>query len=328
MTRVRLPPYPCVPDELRANFSSSLHFTSPGGPAPGASETASQRFTFGTGTDWSIEQHPLRVECRLANCDILAGIFGPNGLVCRNSRLMLALEWVSARSSRRGFSKPHLLDHKEASRARDLTFVLDFPARDLAGSTQLSLELLVGTAGKPGKDERHLANAPGLRLGSISEPWQLVFDGSGSLFPIVHVSHSPTDPLWSFSSDWDDPTFDEFSTDFVSLEINTSHPAFGELYGDSRAPYSTPLFKQVLASWLMLFFDELQNGAEDETIAPGAVTQWRAIVEGQHPESILPGSIAKAAREFCVHGNLDVTSKPALLLSAQRWIDERFAARE
>ena len=155
-----------------------------------------------------------------------------------------------------------------------------------------------------------------------------MFDGSGSLFPIVHVSHLATDPLWSFSSDWDDPTFDEFSTDFVSLEINTSHPSFGELYGDARAPYSTPLFKQVLASWLMLFFDELQNGAEEETIAPGAVTQWRAIVEGKHPESILPGSIARAAREFCVHGNLNVTSKPELLHSAQRWIDERFAARE
>src|SRR3954464_13244748 len=174
MTRLRLPPYPCVPDELRAGVNSSLHFTSPGGPAPGASETAPQRFTFGTGTDWSIEQHPLRVECRLANPDTLAGIFGPNGLVRRNASLMLALEWISAKSSRRGFSKPHLLDHKEAAEAKELTFVLDFPARDLAGNIQLSLELLVGTAGKPGKDEHHLANAPGLRLGSICEPWQLV----------------------------------------------------------------------------------------------------------------------------------------------------------
>jgi hypothetical protein len=328
MTRVRLPPYPCVPDELKARVSSSLHFASVAGLAPGEREITPHRFIFGTGTDWSVEQHPLRVECRLANPDILSEQFGPNGVICCDARLMIALEWVSSKSSRRGFSQPHLLDYSEISQARDLTFVLEFPTRDLAGNVQLSLELLVGAKGKPGKDERHLANVPGLRLGSISEPWHLLFDGSGSLFPILHVSNQPTDPLWSFSRDWDDPTFDEFTTDFVSLEINTSHPDFGELYGDARAPYSTSLFRQVLASWLMLFLDELQNGAEEQTLAPGAVTQWRAIIEGKNPESLLPGSVAKAAREFCMRGNLDVTSRPALLLSAQRWIDERFAAHE
>lgn len=328
MTPVRLPPYPCVPDELKARVRSSLHFASLAGPAPGERETAPQRFIFGTGTDWSVDQHPLRVECKLANPDILFDQFGPNGLVCRDARIMVVLEWVSSKSSRRGFSKPHLLGCSDTSQAKDLSFVLEFPARDLAGNVQLSLELFVGSQGKPGLDERHLANKPGSRLGSLSEPWHLVFDGSGSLFPILHVKNQPTDPLWSFSRDWDDPTFDEFTTDFVSLEINTSHPAFGELHGDAGAPYSTMLFRQVLASWLMLFLDELRNDTEDQTLAQGAVSQWRAISEGKNPESILPGSIAQAAREFCIRGDLDVTSRPALLLSAQRWIDERFAAHE
>jgi hypothetical protein len=237
---------------------------------------------------------------------------------------MIALEWVSSKSSRRGFSKPHLIGLDGVSEARDLTFVLEFPARDLGGNMQLSLELLVGSEGKPAEDERHLANKPGLRLGSISEPWHLAFDGSGSLFPILNVSKLPSDPLWSFCCDWDDPTFDEFTTDFVSLEINTSHPAFPELHGEAGAPFSTPLFRQVLSSWLLLFLDELQSGSEQQTLGPDAVTQWQAIVAGKHPESILPGSIAKAAREFCIRGNLDVTSRPALLLSVQRWIDERF----
>src|SRR3990167_444477 len=328
MTRVLLPPYPCVPDDLKARVRSSLYFASLAGLAPGERETAPHRFIFGTGTDWSVDQHPLLVECRFANPDILSDQFGPNGLVCRDARLMVALEWVSSKSSRRGFSKPHLLDYSETSQVKDLSFVLEFPSRDLTGNVQLSLELFVGSQGKPGLDERHLANKPGLRLGSCSEHWHLIFDGSGSLFPILHVSNQPTDPLWGFSRDWDDPTFDEFTTDFVSLEINTSHPAFGELYGDARAPYSTKLFRQVLASWLMLFLDELRNDTEDQTFAAGAVTQWRAIFEGKNPEGILPGSIAKAAREFCVRGNLDVSSRPALLLSAQRWIDERFTAHE
>lgn len=329
MTRVRLPPYPSVSDELRDGITSSLRFTCPGGPSPGERQTGPQKYTFGSGTDWSIEQHPLSIECRLTSPEVLAGLFGKDGLVCQNAKLMVALEWVSTRSSRRGFSKPRLIDFKEASSAEELVFVLEFPARDLAGNIQLSLELLVGAAGKPTKDERHLANSPGLRLGAISEPWQLVFDGSGSLFPIVHVSLAPVDPLWSFSADWDDPTFDEFSSDFVSLEINTSHPDFAELYGDAQAPYSTPLFRQVLASWLMLFFDELQNGAESEMIAPGVdVTQWRAVLDGKHLENILPGSVAKAAREFHLRGELDFTSKALLHYSVQRWIDARFSASE
>jgi hypothetical protein len=330
MTRLRLPPYPCVTNELREAVVSaaSLNFSCPDGPLPGERLTGERRFTFGNETDWSIEQHPLQVDCRFACHDMLVDLFGAGGLVCRNARLMLVLEWVSGKSSRRGFSKPYILDHGAASKLTELTFSLNFPSRDLAGNIELSLELFVGAAGKPGKDERHLANAPGLRLGSMSDPWHLIFDGSGSLFPILHVSHATTAPLWTFQREWEDPTFDEFSTDYVSLEINTSHPSFRDLYGDAKAPYSTPLFRQVLAAWLMLFLHELENDTGDGAMAQSGVTPWQAIVEGKKPEMILPGSIAKAAREFVTHGNLDVSSKSSLLYSAQRWIDERFATSD
>lgn len=329
MTRVRLPPYPCVTDDLRSKLESGLGFSCPDGPPPGEHRIDLQRYTFGKGTDWSIEQHPLRIECRLANPGMLAEVFGAKGLVCRNARLMIALEWVSSRSSRRGFSKPQLLDYREVSGRRELVFVLDFPARELAGGIQLSLELLVGAAGRPGKDERHLANAAGLRLGSLGEPWHLVFDGAGSLFPIVQRAHAPTDPLWNFIADWDDPAFDEFSVDFVCLEINTSHPDFGVLYGDAKSPYSTPLFRQVLASWLMLFLEELRD---DAGAGPAAqvtdALRGRLTADGESAEEVLPGSIAHAAREFRLRGNLDTKSSAGLLYSAQRWVDERFTAGE
>jgi len=242
--------------------------------------------------------------------------------------LVVALEWVSSRSSRRGFSEPHFFDYAKAAACQEVCVQFTLPARDLIGGATLSLELLVGKAGNPAEAERHLANKPGLRLGAICEPWQLVFDGSGSLFPIVQVSLSASEPLWSFHGDWDDATFDEFSPEFVALRLNTSHPAFEELRGDIGAPFCTPLFRQVLASWLLLFFDELQSKAELEIISSDSVTQWRAIIEGLYLENILPGSIANAAREFCLRGELDFSSKSSLLLSAQRWIDERFAASD
>lgn len=331
MTHVRLPPYPVVTDDIRAKVSGALavKFHCPTGPAPGEQAISALRYVFGRASDWSIQRHPLQVECVLAQPSLLEGLFGRDGVVCKSAGVMVLLEWTSVKTSRRGLSKPVLLTRQELSKCKELVLVLEFAERELLGDVQLTLQALVGEAGRPAADERHLANSPGLRLGALSETWELIFDGAGSLFPIVQVQNAPTDPLWTFYGDWEDATFDEFSAEFVALEANESHPAFKELYGDPSAPYSTSLFKQVVASWLLVFFDRLKETTKDEPIdpTPGGddLMQWDAIVGGQRTDMLLPGSIARAAREFCSRGEFDVSSAATLLRTAQVWIDRRFA---
>lgn len=331
MTAVRLPPFPVVPETFRQSLSKALElrFHCNGGPSPGAQAIGPGRFAFGCGTDWSIQLHALQIECRLTAPSVLESLFGSNGVACESAGIWLVLEWTSPKSSKRGLSSAHVILRDLLPNMADISLCMEFKAGELLGDMQLTLQAFVGRPGTPIESERHLANEIGLRLGALSETWELTFDGNGSLFPITQVAHLATDPLWKLvTEDWEDATFDEFSQEFVALEVNEAHPSFRELYGTPEAPYSTSLFRQVIASWLLLFFSALKERTQDQEIDPAAgdgVMQWDAIIDqsGRHAAQLLPGSIAKAASEFSSRGDLDFTSDSAFMQSAQMWIDRR-----
>jgi hypothetical protein len=332
MTLLRLSSFPVVSDELRARVSPALKvsLSCPNGPPPGELAIAPFRYVLGRTSDWSVREHDLQIDCALADPSVLSTVFGPTGLVCRAASVMVVLEWTSAKTARRGFSAPRLISKKDTSGTDPLSFTLSFAEREVLGDLQVTLQLFVGVSGRPAEGERHLANDVGVRLGAISETWELVFDGQGSLFPITQAKHEPTEPLWKLVvEDWEDAAFDEFTSEFVSLEINESHPAFAELYGAASAPYATNLFRQVMASWLLVFFDVLEERTTDVEADPESgdgTTLWQAIIDenGSHRDHLLPGSIAKAASEFVARGELDFSSNGAFLHSAQVWIDQRF----
>jgi hypothetical protein len=333
MMPVRLPPFPVVGDELRSGAAKALklEFSSPGGPPPGAALIAANRYVFGRGSDWNSKAHALQIDCVLIDSSVLAALFGPEGVVCKNAGILIVLEWASVKSSRRGFCSSRLMTRREVASGEAVKFEVCFSQGELLGEVHLTLEVFVGASGRPTAEERHLANEPGLRLGSLSETWELILDGQGSLFPITQAKHAPTDPLWSMKREkWEDVTYDEFSQEFVALEVNEGHPAFGELYGSASAPYATQLFRQVLVCWLLLFFEALEARTREEEIDPDSgdrVTQWEAIVDpnGRYDRHLLPGSIGKAARVFVSRGDLDVSSPEALVRTAQVWIDQRFS---
>jgi hypothetical protein len=332
MTLFRLSSFPVVSDELQARISPALklNFSCANGPPPGELAVAPFRYVFGRTSDWSVQEHCLQIDCVLADPSLLSTIFGPTGLVCRTASIMAVLEWTSAKTARRGFSAPRLISQRDTSGTHPLSFTICFAEREVLGDLQVTLQLFVGAPGRPAEGERHLANNMGVRLGAISETWELVFDGQGSLFPITQAKHAPSDPLWNLVvEDWEDAAFDEFASEFVSLEVNESHPAFAELYGAAGAPYATNLFKQVMASWLLLFFEVLKERTAEVEADPESgdgVTQWQAILNenGSHRNHLLPGSIARAASEFVARGDLDFSSHAAFLRSAQVWIDQRF----
>lgn len=331
MTAVRIPPYPVVPEAIRRELEGdiSLSFSCPNGPDPGAKRLDLVRYVLGVGSDWSSQENPLEIKV-VFNAKGLASLFGPSGMVCANAAIGVAVEWTSQKASRRGLSKLVLITKQMADSSEVIGIDLGFGAGEIFGDINLSLQAFVGSCGVPTIDERNLANGVGLRLGGLGGEWRIFFDGSGSLFPLRQVINAPSDPLWRLVvEDWEDATFDEFSSDFVSLEVNRAHPSFPELYGDSTAPYATSLFKQVLATWIMLFIDVLRERTETcalEVRGSGIVTQWDAIgdVNGAYREHMLPGSIARAGWELISKGELDLSSRSALLVSVQRWVDQRF----
>lgn len=330
MTAIRLDPHPVLSAEQERALSESaeVRFSCQEGPSPSSNRIGPTRFVLGHGSDWSPLSHSLKVEAQFKNCAQLACLWGPSQLVPRGTEVVAALEWRSQKTSRRGMSNQIAFSRDSIAGLYQLDFSVDFGPRELLGGVLLAIRLYVGRPGKVAKAEMHLGNIQGFRLGTISPEWEIILDGDGSLFPITHTKSTPKEPLWRFWADWEDPTYDEFSSEYVSLEINEDHPAFKELYGDSKAPYSTFLFRQVLASWLLLFFDELRRKTEKEPIDGGAganslLTQWEAIVEG-HNDLLLPGSIARAASQLRSKGDLDVSSAETILRTAQVWIDREF----
>lgn len=320
MTLHRIPPHPVVTDRLRERIASSvkLTFASRSGQTPGAKELQDGRFVFGVNTGWSVAEHDLEVCCELSEFQVAAELFGPSGLVCRDASLGLALEWTSSDTARRQITAPSMIRFPGPVSMEPIRFTLEIPAASVRGTVRLSLQLVVGKPGSPGKDERHLANVKGFRLGSVSQEYELVFEGDGSLFPITEEAGEASEALWAFRAfPWDDVSTDEFSSEYVTLAINSTHPAFAQLKGSSLSPYQTVLFRQVLASWLTLFLLKIKERAEH--------SQWRDI-ETHNGEAYLPGSIADAAAYLINVGALNTGSPETLMQSCQKWIDKACVA--
>lgn len=328
----RLPAYPVVASDLRQRLAKSvkLGFTSSEGLAPGARQVAPGRWVFGTQTAWSVAHHGLTVTCVLADTEPLSRLFGRNGLVCHDASIAVVCEWASQDSSRRGMSSPVLASAAGSDGNEPLSFELLFPAASLRGRVRLSLQLLVGKAGSPGSGEAHLANTAGARLGCISDEYELVFDGDGSLFPIRELNLTAEGPLWRFDGNWEDLTFDDFEAEYVALEVNTAHPSFGELKGAPETPYQTALFREVVASWVALFLWRVKEDAEatalDDEGLGGTSDLWAAIESGTQGVC-LPGSIGDAAWAFVGRGALDTASLEALMETSQIWVERRFRGR-
>jgi hypothetical protein len=158
------------------------------------------------------------------------------------------------------------------------------------------------------------AHQSGARLGPLTQPIEIIIDGDGSLFPVLEEPLGAEEPLWELKACWSDPQDEPFSSEYVALVLNSTHPHFDQLR-DRRALNieQSPLMRQVFAAWLALVIANVKEdmGAEFDTHldAPEA------------DEGI--GSIADAVRSFIRLGDLDTGSLPDLFKSTQRWLDNR-----
>ncbi|MTD07743.1 hypothetical protein GKN89_13490 [Serratia sp. YC16] len=277
---------------------------------PGVKALAQYQYAIGKDSDWNPGEHTLVVQCVIERIPLLEAIFGAEGVVTAESEVLLALEWASADSCWRTLGTAYGLQHV----TEDGYVVLEITLKPgtVRGSGLISVQTFLGRHTSefvPG-----YAHQLGARLGLVTQPIEIIIDGDGSLFPVLEESLGPTEPLWELKACWSDPQDEPFSSEYVALVLNSSHPHFDQLR-DRRALSieQSQLMRQVFAAWLTLVIAQVKEdmGAEFDTHL-GVTDADEGI-----------GSIADAICSFIRLGDLDTGSLPELFKSIQRWIDSR-----
>lgn len=320
MKSERISLFRVLPANLPEDYQVNAIFTfSSGGPDPGARPLSGTEYSLGTDSDWTPDIHDLVVQCRLGDIAPLSALFDTGGIAEQNAELLVALEWISADSGWRKLGVPVAVRAEQCeSEGAYVELSLSLANGEVRGVGKFSVEVFLGESGPVWNHGLGIAREPGFRFGTLCTAISLVIDGDSSLFPILEEPGDARESLWAFRECWIDPEVDNFSSEYVSLVLNTGHPHYGQLY-DKRSGGSaqTPLMRQVLASWVALFVSEVNKKLEGT---------FSGIVSGNIVAC--EGSIAETAAGFVNHGDLDTSSAAALIASSQRWLDRQLNVSE
>lgn len=308
----RLPLYRMLNAPLSQGSDSvvNFNFRSDGYFDPGVTMVAQHQYAIGKDSDWNPAEHTLVVQCLIERVPLLEAIFGPEGVMTAETEVLLALEWASADSCWRTLGTVYGLQH--VAKDEDVVLEIEFKPGTVRGSGLISVQAFLGRHASefvPG-----YAHQSGARLGYLTLPIEIIIDGDGSLFPVLEESLGADEPLWELKACWSDPQDEPFSSEYVALVLNSTHPHFDQLR-DRRALSieQSPLMRQVFAAWLALVIAQVKEemGAEFDTHL------------GAHDSDEGVGSIADAVRSFIRLGDLNTASLPELFKSTQRWLDSR-----
>jgi len=289
-------------------------FRSQDGLDPGATLLGGDQFALGKDSDWNPAEHPLMIQCLSEQALLVDAVFGSEGVAATGAEVLLALEWTSADSCWRTLGPVYPLKHEEKNGAVVLSIELE--PGTIRGSGFLSVQAFLGHhqgAFVPG-----FAHQSGARLGPLAQPIEIVIDGDGSLFPVLEEPLGADRPLWELKAAWGDPQYEPFTSEYVALVLNNTHPHFEQLR-DRRGlnVEQSPLMLQVFAAWLSLVISKVKEemGAQFDTFLSA-------------PDTDGVGSIADAVISFIRLGDLNTASLPELFVSTQCWLDRRIRKME
>lgn len=195
-------------------------------------------------------------------------LYGKNGVACANATLALVLLLESPDSRQRSASVIGPLANSLEPQV--LTLSQSFREPRFKGRLTLKTAIAIMKEGTPGEGEEFLANTPGTILGVV-DTYSLLFDGSGSAFPI-YISSNPGGLLWSVDCDLDDPTTDRFE-DCVSINLNKAHKDYKYINPNDKTYYNPSFLREVLAGALSTIvdciretdcWDDIRNGRVEE----------------------------------------------------------------
>lgn len=231
-------------------------------------------------------------------------LFGENGIACENSKLGLALMWMSSDSKQRGVIPIGTIENSMWDLELDLNY--EFATAQLRGSVEFTTVIYIKEAGTPRWNEMHLANEYGCLVGEL-DSFVVKLDGTGSVFPMYEVQE-PGQPLWYVRCDWDDPTYELFS-DCVAININTAHKNYKYLDKTKRT-YDEQLLKEIMASALILIITKLKEQGN----------YWDATLSG---DDLQNGSVSEAINYFVDTLEWDVSTPETMSVSIRKFFDQR-----
>lgn len=242
------------------------------------------------------------------------GLFGPDGIVCRNAEIGISAVWTSVESRQRGAFKigTFSVTDDDYKTDADLTsdefnINIEFPVAKLRGDVDFSINIFVSKPGVPDEDEIHLANENGFVLGEI-DSFSLRLDGTGSMFP-VYESDDNSKPLWYIICNWVDPLSDSFS-DNVSVFLNRAHKSY-KFIDQTKGTFCRQLLVETMSAAICCIVEEARNSEF-----------WDQILSDDSCER---GSVAEAFRYFRDTLGWDYNSATALSESVRKFFDGRMA---
>lgn len=231
-------------------------------------------------------------------------LFGENGLVCKDARLGLAVQWTSSDSRQRGVVK--IGEFSAQDTIMEAEVEKHFSKAQLRGEVTFTTVMYVAQAGHPDESETLFANENGYLLGKL-DTYVLKLDGNSSSFPVFVVSE-PGQPLWYVKCDWLDPTVDSFS-DSVSINLNTAHKNY--MYIDrNQKVFNSQLLTEIMASAITLIIEKIRQESG----------YWEQIMQG---DSLEQGSVGQAVYYFMNTLEWDLSSPESVSLSVRKFLDQR-----
>lgn len=207
-----------------------------------------------SGTSWHPNTNGLniRLQTNMLRPEFL---FGPDGVAASDhAKIGLAVRWTDKMASVRGCELLGTLAAENAGHEWTVDAMAVWPSGKLRGLLSLAVIVYLAERGCPGAKERHLARMPGTVLGVLQQS-DVIVDGSGSLFPVRHVS-APGEPLWFADCNWTDPMEDLFTDENFCISLNRDHRDYPALFPDETAQV-TPLFKDIVSSAMQILLQKV-----------------------------------------------------------------------
>lgn len=202
---------------------------------------------------WSIESDGLRI-CRQIVIEYPGLLKGKNGIAPEGSKLSVCIVWNNKALTQMGYITPNSVSMRNTSLCFD--FQHNFKPGEISGDLSLETVFYIEEAAKNLLEgEENLINRAGVTIGEIDSV-ALSFTDDFMEFPIVEVNDKNAPLWWLDITQWDDPTTDPFSSDYVCLYLNTAYSCCPKAGSTTKGQ---ELLVEIISTCYLMLFQELIN---------------------------------------------------------------------
>ena len=227
---------------------------------------------------WGIESEGLILD-RQVVIEYPMLLKGSNGIAPSGSELSICIVWNNKALTQMGYIKPLSVSTQNTSLY--LNFHHVFKPGEISGDLTLDTVFYIKLAAAAVlPEEENLINRAGVTLGEI-DSLTLSFAEDFMEFPIVEVNDKNAPLWWLDITQWDDPTVDPFTSDYVCLYLNNAYSHCPKAGSTTKG--QDLLVEIISTCYLMLFQELVDRDCIDRTI---------------NNVDLEPGSIAKVLYYF------------------------------